>query len=201
MPHKVRRAVGVAGLGLGLIFAMAPAASAGSNGANIGGVAASVPVVVCGNAINVVGIGAAAHCAGVNGPTSSIGVLHGDDEAGMATPLRAMAAEEDGGNTAHGLLDAGDSNGANVGGIAATVPVLACGNAANVLGGVGAGAHCRGVNGGHGGNPAEGVLLGDDSNGLNVGGIAAAVPIVVCGNAANVLGGIGAEAHCEGTNG
>src|SRR3954447_8032634 len=137
MPHKIRRAVGVAGLGLGLVFAMAPAASAGSNGANVGGAAASIPVVVCGNAVNVIGLDARAHCEGTNGPTSAVGVLDAGhdagDEAGIATPMRAVMMSGEQGNTSNGQLDAGDSNGVNVGGAAATVPVIVCGNAVNVI--------------------------------------------------------------------
>jgi hypothetical protein len=67
-------------------------------------------------------------------------------EAGIATPMRAIMMSGEEGNTSNGLLDAGDSNGANVGGVAATVPVIACGNALNVIG-IGARAHCEGVNG------------------------------------------------------
>ncbi|MFL6072627.1 MAG: LPXTG cell wall anchor domain-containing protein [Mycobacteriales bacterium] len=151
-----------------------------SNGVNLGGIGATVPVVVCGNAVNVVGMDAEAGCRGVNGGT------HGG-----------------GGNSSAGTLDPDDSNGLNVGGIGATVPIVACGNAVNVIGLAGE-ALCEGQNGGigagGGGNSSEGVLSPDDSNGLNLGGIGATVPIVACGNAVNVIG-LDAAAACRGVNG
>jgi LPXTG-motif cell wall-anchored protein len=148
-----------------------------SNGLNLGGIGITAPIIVCGNAVNVVGIGARAGCVGENGP-----------KAGL--------------NSADGALFGGDSNGLNIGGIAATVPIIVCGNALNVIG-VDAKARCQGVNGGThggGGNSSAGTLDADDSNGLNIGGIAATVPVVICGNALNVIG-VAAEALCEGTNG
>jgi hypothetical protein len=141
MPHKVRRAVGVAGLGLGLVFALAPAASAASHG---------------------------------------------------AYAYRS-------GNTSTGVLDAGDSNGVNLGGVGLTAPIIVCGNGVNVLG-IGATGECKGVNGDDGGNAADGVLMGDDSNGVNLGGLAGTIPINVCGNGINVLG-MFADGECKGVNG
>jgi|SRR5690242_7652330 hypothetical protein len=135
MPHKVRRAVGVAALGLGLVFAMAPAAS-------------------------------------------------------------AMAYAQPGNSTAVGVLSGDESNGTNVGGAAADVPVLVCGNSVNAIAGIGAKAHCLSGSTGHSSDQAVGVLAADDSNGLNLGGIGLNVPVDVCGNAINAILGIGAKAHC-----
>src|SRR5690242_11779326 len=148
-----------------------------SNGLNLGGIGATAPVLVCGNAVNVVGIGSKADCAGENGP-----------KAGL--------------NSASGTLSGDNSNGANIGGIAATAPIIVCGNGDNTAG-VGAKARCRNVNGGSrggGGNSSVGALNGGDSNGANIGGIAATAPIDICGNALNVIG-IGADALCQGGSG
>ena len=43
---------------------------------------------------------------------------------------------------------------------------------------------------------AAGILDADNSNGLNIGGIAASIPVVVCGNSIQALLGIGSRGEC-----
>jgi LPXTG-motif cell wall-anchored protein len=173
------KCLGENGSGSGANSSSGTLAGGNSNGVNAGGIAASVPIIICGNGVNVIGAEAEAGCHGTNGGTNG-----------------------GGGNSSAGTLDAGNSNAINIGGVGASVPIVICGNAVNVIG-YAAKALCEGQNGGSGpgggGNSSQGLLEGGDSNGLNLGGIAATVPMLVCGNAINVIG-FDADALCKGIN-
>jgi LPXTG-motif cell wall-anchored protein len=178
MRYTKRWLAGTAGLSLGLVMGMAPAAHADP----ITDLTSSLTQAVTG----------AADMAGTSA----------EQQGGAATATRKLHGEAPRGNTSSGTLDAGNSNGLNLGGIGATVPITVCGNAVNVIG-LDAEASCEGENGDHGaeagGNSAEGVLDAGDSNGLNIGGVGVTAPITVCGNSVNVIG-MGARSHCEETD-
>jgi hypothetical protein len=155
-----------------------------------------VPVNVCGNAVNVIGAGAAAECKG--GATAKIG--HTPAATTMAARRGASRLLQTVGDTLgmHSAGNIGIGNG-NQAVIPVQVPINVCGNAVNVIG-AGAAARCEG-----GSTATMKRMAALDMNSAGNAGIGngnqavvpVQVPVDVCGNAVNVIGA-NAVAKCQG---
>ena len=188
---------GEAPAGIGVLDT-GPIASGNQVGVHAGDISPSVPVIVCGNGVGVLG-DASASCApgqpaapgGGSAGTGSTGTSAGTGDATSDSLLGSLAS----GNQ----VDAG------IGDISPSVPVTVCGNGVGVLGDAsagcgaaqpaapGGGSSDSSSSGTTGSTQAGGTLAGNQVD-ATAGDISPSVPVTVCGNSVGALGD--ASASC-----
>jgi hypothetical protein len=172
--------------GIGVLDA-GPIASGNQAAVDVGDVSPSVPVMVCGNGVGVLG-DASASCgtsqpaAGASGPGSGSSGTDGTSDGSSVSATTGSLLD---GTASGNQVDAG------IGSISPSVPVTVCGNGVGALGDASAACGTAQPSGSGGSTSTGGPPAGgsdDDTATVSSGGISPSVPVTVCGNGVGLLG-------------
>jgi hypothetical protein len=188
---------GEAPAGIGVLDT-GPLASGNQVGVHAGDISPSVPVIICGNGVGVLG-DASASCA-PGQPAAPSGGSAGTGPTGTSTGTGGATSDP-----LLGSLASGNQADAGIGDISPSVPVTVCGNGVGVLGdasascGTGQPATSTGgaSAGASGSSQAGGTLAGNQAE-VSVGDVAATVPVTASCNSVGLLGD--ASSNCGATS-
>ena len=158
-----------------------PIASGNQAAVDVGDVSPSVPVMVCGNGVGVLGDASASCTPAQPAPAGSSA---SGPSASVSTGPSSPSDESLLGNLASGnQVDAG------IGSISPSVPVTVCGNGVGALGDASAACGTAQPSGSGGSTSTGGSSTGgSDDTTTSAGGISPSVPVTVCGNGVGLLG-------------
>ena len=163
-----------------------PIASGNQVTADAGDVSPSVPVMVCGNGVGVLG-DASASCGNAQPAAGSSGSGSGSTGSTGTSSSGGRASA-----TTGSLLDgtaSGNQVDAGIGSVSPSVPLTVCGNGVGALGDAAAACGAAQPSGGGGSTSTGGSAGGsDDGTAVSTDGVSPSVPVTVCGNGVGLLG-------------
>jgi hypothetical protein len=175
-----------------------PIASGNQAAVDVGDVSPSVPVMVCGNGVGVLG-DASASC-GASQPAAGSGSGSSGTSSGTSDGGSVSA-------TTGSLLDgtaSGNQVDAGIGSISPSVPVTVCGNGVGALGDASAACGTAQPSGSGGSTSTGGSSTGgsdDTTTTTSAGGISPPVPVTVCGNGVGLFGDASAACTADTSTG